>query len=133
MQNSKGNGPISSCIYAKWSSFFENSSDLRGSNRKSPVNNSNIMQAKLQISAVVLYLTPNNTYIYMLYKYMLYTSGDLYCLVCIKVLKLWWIQHALPRSAIFNLKSEGSSLLLLNFILHIYIYIYLLLFLWHLE
>ena len=75
----RGIGPNSSIICAKWSSSYEYFLLLLffGSNKKSPVAISKIMQANDQLSAVVLYLAP------------IITSGDLYYLVWISVEK-WW-------------------------------------------
>ena len=52
-EKSFGNLQTNSWIYAKWSSSFENFGPLLGSNKKSPVRTSKIVQAKLQISAEV--------------------------------------------------------------------------------
>ena len=52
-QNLVENFYVNSYIYAKWSSSFENLGPFLGSNKKSPVNISKIVQAKLQTSAEV--------------------------------------------------------------------------------
>lgn len=49
------------------------------------------MQAMLQVSVLAPHLEPNMT------------SGDLYCLVWISLVKWWLVQQALPKSAILTL------------------------------
>ena len=97
-ENFFGNRPKSYIICAKWSSFFPNVYELsfRGLKRSSPVNISNVIQAKDHISALRLYLEPVNT------------SGPRYCLVWISVAKWWCSQQALPKSAIFTLNPSSS-------------------------
>ena len=121
-ENSKGNFPNSSWVYARWSSFLEKLGPFRGSKRKSPVMSSNIIQAKLHMSAVLLYFEPIRTL--KIYYLFIITSGDRYYLVCINVENWWWTQQALPRSAIFILKLSASSLCWLNLILFLYVYQY---------
>ncbi len=79
-----------------WSSSLSKPLPFFGSNRKSPVAISKIIQAKDHISAEVPYLAP------------IMTSGDLYCLVWISVEKWWYDQQPLPKSQIFS-RNDSSN------------------------
>ncbi len=98
MENFLGNLPNSSIIWARWSSFFPNVSELSFLGLKSnyPVSISKVMQANDHISADRLYFDPVKTY------------GPRYWRVWISVAKWWCSQHAFPKSAILTLNPSSS-------------------------
>mmetsp|Transcript_5190 Transcript_5190/g.13972 ORF Transcript_5190/g.13972 Transcript_5190/m.13972 type:complete len:236 (-) Transcript_5190:693-1400(-) len=95
--NRFGTFPSNSWNMARWSSSLSYSSPALGSNRRSPVSNSKVIQPSDHMSADVSYLEP------------IKTSGARYCLVWMSSLKCRCVQHAFPRSTMTDLDLTRVS------------------------